>query len=67
MGLSNVCILHLLENRKISSKKKPNQTNKTKQTKINIKKQQTNKVMIFNKSGRKLKGYSFIYAQQSIG
>jgi hypothetical protein len=25
------------------------------------------KVMIFNKSGRKLKGYSFMYAQQSIG
>ena len=23
--------------------------------------------MIFNKSGRKLKGYAFIYAQQSIG
>jgi hypothetical protein len=25
------------------------------------------KVMIFNKSGRKLKGYYFMYAQQSIG
>ena len=25
------------------------------------------KVMIFNKSGRKLKGYSFFYAQQSVG
>ena len=25
------------------------------------------KVMIFNKYGSKLKGYSFIYAQQSIG
>ena len=23
--------------------------------------------MIFNKSGRKLKGYSFFYAQQSVG
>jgi hypothetical protein len=43
MGLSNVFNLHFLGNRKISSKKKPNQTNKTNQTKININKQQAKK------------------------